>query len=87
MSIILVPAFVFRKIGTKHGKNGSLFTLFGLAVGVFALNVGRLVLYPLTALVMPDEYKPYLSVVLFIVGYGIIFLAITFLRRKLSRKH
>src|SRR5688572_27255614 len=86
MSIIFLPALLFRKIAMKHNKKGWQFFLFGLAVGVFALNVGRLALYPLTGLIIADEYKPYLSVVLPIVGSAVIFFAITFLRRKLSQK-
>lgn len=86
MSILFLPALLFRKIAMEHNKKGWLFFLFGLAVGMFALNVGRLALYPLTGLAIADEYKPYLSVVIFIVGYAIIFFAITFLRRKLTRE-
>ena len=86
MSVIFLPAFLFRKIAVKHNKKGWLFLLFGLAVGVFALNVGRLALYPLTELSIADRYQPYLLAVPFIVGYAVVFFAIKFLKEKLGQK-
>ena len=86
MSVIFLPAFLFRKIAIRHHKKGWLFFLFGLAVGVLALNIGRLALYPFTRISIADEYKPYITVVLFIVGYAVIFVAVTLLKEKFNPK-
>jgi hypothetical protein len=86
MSVIFLPAILFRKIAVQHNKKGWLFLLFGLAVGVFALNVGRLALYPLTSLSIADRYQPYLIAIPFVVGYVVVFFAIRLLKEKLGQK-
>ena len=84
VSIVLLPAFLFRKIATRNNKKGWQYFLIGLAIGGLALEIGRLAVFLVLQSGIPEEYKPYLALVMFVIGYAIVIAAVKTFRRKMA---
>lgn len=67
--VIFLPAFKFRILAKKFSRNGWVYFIIGLAVGILGFNLGHIVVFPLGNYVVPQEYVSYLSLVLFLSAY------------------
>jgi hypothetical protein len=83
LSIILVPAFLFRKIAIRNNKKGWMAFVLGLAIGGVALQIGRLPLYFLSK-TDPGEYRGYVVILMLVIGFAIDIAAVKIYRRKVA---
>jgi hypothetical protein len=86
VAIIFVPAFRFRKIALANNKKGWVFFLIGMGVGLVVLQVAKLAWWGLSQFQLNADYKHFLSIAIFVLAFGIIFLAITFFKRSVTEK-
>lgn len=61
---LLLPAFRLSNLAKRHNKKGWIFFIIGLLVGIVGFNLGQLVVFPLRAYIVPEEYTSYLVFIL-----------------------
>jgi hypothetical protein len=87
LSIFLFPALMFRNIANRNGAKGWLYFIFGMGVGMLALQAGRLMIYILGSFIELHEGQPYLLIVMFITAYIIVGVGVIMLKKGLPNQH
>jgi hypothetical protein len=86
-SIFLLPAFLLWNIAKRNNERGWVYFLLGMALGVLALQAGRLMIYVCVTFVKSQKDQPYLFIVMFITAYVIIGLGVVIVKRRMRKLH
>jgi hypothetical protein len=86
MTMLLMPAIMFRKIATRHNKNGWWYCLIGLGVSGILLIALRTTGFVVTRLNPPKHYNDYISFGVLAIYLSGAFVAIALLKRRMSGK-
>ena len=86
MTVILLPAFLFKRAATEHGQKGWPYFFVGLLAGFISLNIGNFIMLGVRKKFPVEEYSLYLIWVLISIGLLFGWFSLTVLRKYLSRK-
>jgi hypothetical protein len=86
LSILLLPAFLFRNLARMYGKNGWLYFILGLIVGGVAINFGNAVAFLFKEFILPKRFIDYAWVVLLCSAFLFLWGAFKLLKHFFSRQ-
>jgi hypothetical protein len=78
VSILILPALLYKKVAKKFNKKGWLYFIIGLVVGFIGLSVVQLYARVVKQLASPDNFQAdryYWLVSMYVVGYLYVWLA------------
>lgn len=80
MSIIVLPAFLFRNLADKYNKSRWGYFAVGLLVGIVILNLSRLIMLGFTYIIPTGVLGDYVSIILYISGFLLVWLSVRLLK-------
>jgi hypothetical protein len=83
LSVILLPAFIFKNIARANGKSQVMFCFVGVAVGLIINQLCRLSISGLSTFEWSTKYQQHLWIIYLVLSYVFVFLSVAIFRRMM----